>query len=256
MAVSAPISAGASRLACIGYAMLAAIVGWWAWRAFSEPLTADLGLAYQAGQVAWSTGHPEHLYSWDGMPFLAAVMALVSQLVTVRAAADLLTGLNLILVLVVSGLVLRRLKGVLSYGWWWVAAFALLSFGPMMSSVWWKQINLIAVAAALAGFEQLRRGRPRGGAALMGLSIAIKPLFFLLPFLLLSRRRTRRWGAASLAWVVGLNLAAQAFLATRAHDLGALNPWPALQNFNDKVQPRYPWACNGENFAPVRSCVI
>jgi hypothetical protein len=237
-------------LAPLGYAVLAAVVGWWTWRAYHDRLTLDVGLAYQAGQVAWSTGHPEHLYSWDGTPFLAAVMALVTRVMSGTTAAHLLNALNVGLVLGVIGVSLRRLRGLLSPTWWWLLGFGLVSFGPMMSSVWWKQFNVIALALAIGGFELLRRGRTHPGAGLIGLSISVKPLLFLLPFVLLVRRETRRAGALALGWAAALNLAAQGLMAARAGHLATLSAYPALHNFLEKARPANEWACDTENFAP------
>src|SRR6202011_2172525 len=47
-----------------------------------------------------------------------------------------------------------------------------------------------------------------------------------------------------------LNIAAQALLATRAHDVAAINPWPAAQNFIHKARPANVWACQDQNLAP------
>jgi hypothetical protein len=233
-----------------GLLALAGIVAWWAWRAFHDPRTLDLGLAYQAGQVAWATGHPQHLSSWDGTPFLAALMALISRVIGSATATTLQTILNLTLVLASAAVVLRRLQSVLRPVWWWTAALALLSFAPLMSTLWWKQFNIEALCLALAGFELLRRRRDGWGAALIGVSIALKPLVFLLPLVLLARRDTRRAGVLSLVWVAGLNIAAQALLALRAHSISALNLYLPLHNFIEKSRPANIWACHPENFAP------
>jgi Glycosyltransferase family 87 len=237
-------------LALVGYAALAGIVAWWTWRALHDPRGFDFRLYYKGGQVAWATGHPEHQSTWDGTPLLAAAMALLTRLMSLGTGADLITAVNLVLVVAAVAVVLRRLWGQISPVWWWVTAFALLSFGPTMSTVWWKQFNIIALALALGGFELLRRRRTQSAAALIGLSISIKPLIFLLPLILLARRETRRVGAFALGWVVALNMAGQALLSARAHDLGAISPIPALQNFIDKAKPGNVWACQSVNFAP------
>jgi hypothetical protein len=247
-----PAPAGRGRWGeLLGYAVLAGIVAWWTWRALHDPQAWDFQPAYHAGQAAWANGHPERRVLWDGTPLLAALMAFLSRVVSLRTAADLMTVLNVALVLGVVGLVLRRLRGQLSPVWWWITAFALLSFGPVMSTVWWKQFNIVALALALGGFELLRQRRMRSAAALIGLGVAIKPLAFLLPFVLLARRETRRVGAQALGWAVALNFAGLALLAARAHDLGVLDPVRAFQNFTDKVKPgNGGWACKSLNFAP------
>lgn len=241
---------GRRLAAIVGFAGLAAIVAWWMWRTFSDHYTLDLGLAYQAGQLAWTTGHPEHLASWDGMPFLGAAMALISRVISQTTTSDLLTVLNLALVLGTVGVALHRLRSVLTPVWWWVAAFALLSFGPLMSSVWWKQFNIISLALALASFELLRRGRTQLSGGLLGLSVSIKPLAFLLPVVLLARRETRRAGAIAIGWIIVLNMAAQALMAARAGSFSAINPYIPLHNFAQKSEPANIWACHPENFAP------
>src|SRR5829696_3137260 len=82
----------------LGYVVLAGIVGWWTWRALHDQATWDVGLAYQGGQAAWATGHPEDVATWISTPFLGATMAIVTRLMSVGTAADLLTLVNLVLV--------------------------------------------------------------------------------------------------------------------------------------------------------------
>lgn len=233
-----------------GLLALAGLVIWWVQRAYNEVAPADLGLAYEGGAMAWATGHPEHLATWISTPFLGAVMAIVTRLMSVETAADLLITLNLLLVVGTTGVVLYRLRPKLKPLWWWVLAFAMLSFGPMMSTVWWKQFNLVALVGALTGFDLIRKHRQATGAALIGLSIAIKPLAVVLPFVLVARRETRRAGALALGWVVGLNILAQGFMAERAGNLVTLNILPVLANFAKKSKPENIWACHPENFAP------
>lgn len=234
----------------IGYAALGALVIWWACRAYHDPAAFDTGLAYQGGQVAWATGHPEHLLTWISTPFLGMVMALVTRVMSARSAGAVITTINLILVVGTISAVLYRLRGLLSPAWWWITAFALVTFGPMLSSVWWKQFNIISLVLALVGFQLLRERRTNGGAAAIGLSVAIKPLAVLLPFVLLAGAHTRRAGALSLAWVVGLNVLGQAFMAWRARSVSALNVAPVISNFSHKSLPQNVWACHPENFAP------
>jgi Glycosyltransferase family 87 len=233
-----------------GVIALAVLVFWWVARAYNEAAPADLGLAYEGGTAAWATGHPEHLITWISTPFLGAVMAVVSQVVSIGTAADLITTLNLVLVVGTVVFVLYRLRGVLPTFGWWVVALAMLSFGPMLSTVWWKQFNLIALVGASAGFYLIRERREASGAALIGLSIAVKPLAILLPFVLLARRETRRAGAMALGWLIGINILAQGFMAERAGNLTTLNVLPILKDFSDRSKPANIWACHTENFAP------
>lgn len=233
-----------------GFGLLAALVAWWSWRAFHETSALDTGLAYQGGQLAWTTGHPEHLHTWISTPFLGCVMALASRLMSSDGVAVVNTILNIGCVIAVAAYVLRALRTVLSPLWWWICAFGLLSFAPMMSSVWWKQFNVVALALALAGFELIRRHRDHPGGALIGLSLAIKPLVLLLPVILLVRRGTRRAGVFAVTYAVGLNVLGQVFMSWRAHSLSALNVLPVLKDFADRAKPANVWACVPENFAP------
>lgn len=205
------------------------VVGVWAWRAFSDPNTYDFGLAYVGGQIAWSTGHPETWFSWTGTPVLAAAMASTTRLWGVTTAGRLLTCLNIVLVVGTIGIVVRRLRNVLSPLWLWIVALGLASFGPVLSTVWWKQFNIIALVLALAGFAALRRGRAQLSGGLIGFSVAVKPLAILLPFVLLARRQTRPAGIWACIYAVGLNLGAQGLLALHAHSAGVFNPLTSLQ---------------------------
>ncbi len=241
---------GREQIQILGYAAMAGIVAWWAWRAFQDPHGYDLRLAYKGGQIAWATGHPERQWTWDGTPLLAVTMAIVTRLMSLGAAMDLITTINVVLVTGTIAIVLRKLRPQLTPGWWWLTAFALLSFGPIMSSVWWRQFNIIALVLALAGFELLRRGRSLPAGLLMGLSISIKPLVFLLALVLLTRRQSRPTGALAIASVAVLNIAAQALLATRSSTLAVISPWPAFRNFVDKATPSHVWACQAQNLAP------
>ena len=92
-----------------------------------------------------------------------------------------------------------------------------------------------------------RQGRSIGPAALIDLSIAIKPIIILLPLALLIRSESRKTGWWAIGWIVGLMALAQAFLAWRARNLRDLSPIPALQTFLERpIQ----WACHPENYSP------
>ncbi len=226
-------------------------MAWWAWRAFHDSYPWDTGLAYQAGQVAWATGHPEHLGSWMSTPLLGVLMALLSRVVSASGAADLVTALNLVLWVGAVAVVLYRTRELLAPAWWWMAAFGLLSFAPLMSSVWWKQFNPIVLVLAAAGFELVRRCRLGWGAAAIGLSVAIKPIAILLPFVMLARRGTRRAGALALAWVVGLNVAAQGLMAVWAGSVATLDPLIGVRNIIRKEGAQGIYLCAQLNFAPT-----
>lgn len=240
-----------SRLEYVGYVFLAAIVAAWSFRAFHDSGAYDTEAAWAAGRIAWVTGHPETLGTWTGTPFLAAVFAVISKVFSAHGSGKLITGLNLAGAITIAVVVLRRLRPLMSPVWWWIAAFGLISFVPLMSTVWWKQFNLIVLGLGLLGFELLRRQRPHGAAAAIGFSVAFKPMLILLPFVLLVGRNTRRAGSEALAWVIGLNLGAQIFIATRAHDFAStVNPYSPIHNYFHKYSPPDLFACHPVNFSP------
>ncbi len=226
------------------------VVGLWAWRAFSDSRTYDFGLAYFAGVIAWDTGHPEGWISWTGTPTLAAAMAATSRIWDATTASRLLTGLNVALIVVTIAIVVRRLRNVLSPLWLWVVALGLASFGPVLSTVWWKQFNIIVLVLAVAGFAALRRDRVHLSGGLIGLSLAIKPLAILLPFVLLARRSTRSAGVWAGVYAIGLSLGCQGLLALHAHSVGAFDPISSVDNLADKSKPRFGLSCSSANFSP------
>lgn len=238
------------RLAYVGYGLLGAIVVAWAWRAIHDSGSYDTGTAWIAGEVAWRTGHPEALAFWTGLPSLAGAMALVSRVMGVKAAGEVVTAINVVLFAGAAFVVLQRLRPPLAPLWWWIVAFGIVTFIPLISTVWWKQFNLISLVLAAAGFELLRRGRSNSAAAAIGISIAIKPVVILLPFVMLARRHTRRAGGLALAWVVALNFAAQGLMAARAGHLGPLDPLSGARNLVNKTQPPNIFMCHPLNFSP------
>lgn len=219
----------------------------WAVPAFFNERPLDLGLAYRGGQEAWETGRPERLRTWMSTPFLGMVMALFSRLVPLPTAMRLVTALNLALAASLLAFVWRSLRGRVPRGWWWTTLALAVLYAPLISSVWFKQFNILALSLALAGFEAVRRGRAAAGGSLIALSLCLKPIVVLLPLALLARRDTRRSGLWVLGWSALLAAVAQVFLAIRAGDPAVLVPMEAVKNFADKTVP---WVCHPENFAP------
>jgi Glycosyltransferase family 87 len=254
-------STGSSRLTrgdLIVAAVCLVVVALWTVRGLREAQTSDMGLAWIAGDLTWRTGHPEALFSWTGTPLLAAIMALVSRVMSAKTATDLLGLLNAALAIALVGLLCRRLHRFVSRPWLWVIALGLVSFAPLMSTAWWKQTNLIALALGVAGFDLVRRSGSRSalGPALIGLSVAFKPLLILLPFVLAARRSTRRAGLLAIGWLAGLSMAGLALAAWRAHQFSPLNPWTAISNFSHKSDPRlYGYAYSPDNFSPIAALI-
>lgn len=249
---SAGLPGGRSPLVLLGLLCLAAVIGWWTWRALHDPFARDTGLAWDAGRLAWATGHPERLSTWNGMTFLAATMAILGRLVSRHQAGYAVTAVNLACAVGLATVVLRALRRRLPGAWWWVVALALVSFGPLMSTVWWKQFNLVALTLAAGGFELARRERRAAAAFAIALSVSIKPLIFLLPVFMLIRRETRRIGVSALVWVVVLDVAGQALMALRAGNLAALDPTIGPRNLIHKTSAAgNVFLCHPLNFSPT-----
>jgi alpha-1,2-mannosyltransferase len=219
----------------------------WALPAFASDRPLDLGLALRGGEEAWQTGHPERLRTWMSTPLLAMLMALASRAVPIGAAMRVMTALNLLAALALVAAVWGRLRGRTPRAWWWISLIAALLYAPLISTVFFKQFNVYALALAVAGFAAVRSGRPVTGGGLVALSVCLKPIVVLLPLALLARRETRASGLWAVGWSVVLIALAQAFLALRAGDAAALSPLPALAGFASRTEP---WVCHPENFSP------
>ncbi len=210
----------------------------------------DFGSAYHAGAVAWSTGHPEVVStSWLGTPFYGLVMAAVSRAASFEVATPVMSAVNLLVwgALLVS--VWGRLHGRVSSRWWWGTLVAAAVFAPAVTSIFWMQINLIIFGLTLWGVALLGR-RDRSAGALIGLALAVKPIFVLLPLVLLLRRDLRRAGASSIGVAALLTAIGLGFLAWRAGDVSVANPIVYLNKF--ATQSRGPAnACVIENYSPL-----
>lgn len=229
---------------------LAAVAVWLFARAFRDHTTLDVGLAYEGGKEALRSGHPERVSTWISTPFLAMVMAGVSKVMSVDLAVKLATALNVAVIVALVAGVWTALRPRVSRTFWWVTLVLGVLYAPAISSLWWKQMNLVAVGFAVLGYWLALRGRPGRAGLAVALSIGVKPLVILLPFVMLAQRRTRRAGILSLAWGLVLLVVSQAFLAWQAASLSALSPLPALRAFSDRAKPANVWACHPENFAP------
>lgn len=231
--------------------LVVALVVWG--RALGTGWSLDVGLAYQGGVVAWDTGRPENLLSWISTPFLALVMALVSRGPSETQTAALMTWLNIVVSAGAIGYVWHRIRVATDLGpWaWWAGVTGSVLYAPLVSSIWWKQFNIVAVLLAAIGFDLVRRNRANTGGLMIAASILVKPLVLLLPVFLLFRRRTRPAAYFTVVWGVGLSVVSQVFLAVRAGDLAVLSPVAALRNFSNKSNPEVIWwVCIPENFSP------
>ncbi len=211
--------------------------------------TADFGLAYRGGAEAWASGHPQRLLTWTATPLLALVMAAITRIASVEAAARAFMAVDLVFWMLLLALVWHRLRDRVPPRWWWGTLVAAAVFAPAISTIFWLQPNLIVFAIALGGFVLVGR-HDRSAGVLIGLSVALKPIVILLPLAILLRRQSRSagiWavGAASALSVVGL-----AFLSWRAGDLHVLNPVDYLGGFLSKGRGPIA-ACVPENYSPV-----
>jgi hypothetical protein len=217
--------------------------------AVSIRYTADFGLAYHGGAEAWTSGHPERVFSWFSTPFLALVMAVVTRVAAERAGAFVFLGLNLLLW---GGLLLavwRRLYGRVPPAWWWGTLVAAAVFSPGISSIFWLTFNLVAFVLALSGFVLIGR-HDRLAGLLIGTSLAVKPILLLVPLALLLRRQSRSVGLWSIAAAAALSAAGLGFLAWRAGDLSAADPVAYLAAFAAKGRGPLA-ACVVQNYSPV-----
>ena len=209
----------------------------------------DFGLAYHAGQLAWSTGHPEPLVTWTGTPFYALVMGTITRVASLEAATQVMLALNLV---VWGGLLLAvwgRLLQLMPSRWLWATLAAAAVFAPAISNIFWMQPNLIDLGLALGGVALIGR-RNLGAGLLIGAALALKPILLLLPFALLLHRQSRRAGEWAIAVAAVLSAIGLGFLAWRASDLSVANPVAYLAGFLTKGRgPNY--ACVPENYSPM-----
>jgi hypothetical protein len=228
------------------------LVGWLVflfWRCITAYPALDTGLAYNGGQLAWATGHPERLPSWISSPFLALIMGLASRVLTRNQAGVAVTYINYVLVVALLPAIWLPLRRRVSRLFWWLTLTGAVVFAPLASTLFWRQFNLISLAFALAAFWLSAR-RPVAAGALAALSLAVKPIILLLPLALLWKRETRRAGIWTLVWGIAVLFVSQLFLAWRAHSLRVLVSLAALRNFENKSLPGNGWVCNRENFSP------
>jgi hypothetical protein len=209
----------------------------------------DFGLAYQGGQEAWSSGHPERVLTWTATPFFALVMAAITRAAPLDVATTAMMAVNLA---VWGGLLLsvwNRLLGRVPSALWWGTLLAAAVFAPAITTIFWMQPNLILLALALCGVALADR-RARTAGLLIGLALALKPIAILLPLALLVRRESRRaalWaiGVAAVLSAIGLG-----FLAWRGGDLSIANPIAYVAQFGTKGSGSIV-ACVVQNYSPA-----
>jgi hypothetical protein len=217
--------------------------------ALSVGYTADFGLAYRGGLEAWTSGHPQRLVSWTAMPFLAVPMATITRLASEETAARVFMVTNLVIWAALLIVVWGRLDGRVPSRWWWGTLIAAGAFAPTITNVFWLQPDLIVLVLALGGFVLI--GRHEGWAVLLiGLSIALKPLLVLLPFVLLIRRQSRCAGVWSIAIAGALSVVGLGFLAWRARDFSLMNPVAYFAAFLNKGGGPI-FGCVPENYSPA-----
>jgi hypothetical protein len=142
-----------------------------------------------------------------------------------------------------------RLRPQVQPKFWWATLLAAGLFAPAVSVIFWLQFDLVILVLALGGFVLIDR-RPGWAALLIGFAVAFKPIVILLPLALLLQRRSRWVGAWAIAVTAVLTAAGLVFLAWRAHDLHALDPFDYLSGFLTKGQGAIA-ACVLYNYSPV-----
>jgi hypothetical protein len=239
-----PVGVGAIL---VGFAILAIGV-----RALGSGHPYDFGFYYRGAAAAWEHGDPTVVDGWLGTPFMAAVLAPLTAHFTMGQLAVALSFVNLALLIIGCLLVTRALTPACGRG----AAFAIAAsvtvlFAPAVSTVWWRQFNVIVVALAVAGFLRLRRGHATSACLLIGVSVALKPLVVLVPIALLLRRETRRVGLASLILIAALTVGAQAVLVTRGAPVASLSPARIVRDSTERMSdPAGSHACHPANLSP------
>ena len=209
----------------------------------------DFGLAYQAGQEAWSSGHPERLLTWTATPFFAVLIAAITRAAPLDVAASALMAVNLAVWAALLLVVWNRLLGRMPAKLWWGTLGGAAVFAPAITTVFWMQPNLIVLGLALGGVVLAGR-RDRTSGLLIGLALALKPIVILLPIALLLRSESRRatlWAIAVAAMLTGIGLG---FLAWRGGDLAIANPISYVANFASKGAGQIV-ACVPENYSPM-----
>jgi arabinofuranan 3-O-arabinosyltransferase len=212
----------------------------------------DFGFYFRGGTAAWATGLPATEPGWLGTPFMAAVLAPITQVLSVRQGMALLAVVNLSL-LVGACLVLSRVLAPMfgRLGALATAASTTVLFAPAVSGLWWGQFNIIAVALGTYGFVLARRGRGGAAGVLIGLSIALKPILVVVPVALLVRRATRRVGALAVGTALLVTVTAQAFLVSRGAPLASLQPMRLVRDATARMgDPAGSHACHPGNLSP------
>lgn len=225
-----------TREGVLGCVIATAACFGWGIPAFLDRTPFDLGLAYHGGQVAWSTGHPETLWSWMSTPFLGVIMAVVSKTMSVNVAGFFLTFLNCALAALLISTTWMQLRSLLPRWLWLATLMAACVFAPTVTSIWWKQFDIPVFALAVGAWWWWQRHPTRlwTVALALSLSIAIKPIAIMLLVVLVIRRQSWPLAARTLALIAGEMAAAMGFLAWRARSVAALSPIASLRNFMSK----------------------
>jgi len=114
--------------------------------------------------------------------------------------------------LLALALLLRELRGDLrlrvSAAWWPVLLAALINFPPVLSHLFWGQLQLLLLLILTCSWLCLRRGRDGAAGVLLGLAIALKifPALLVVPLL-----AQRRWRCVAVAALTSVGLLALSF---------------------------------------------
>lgn len=229
---------------------LLGVIGAVAWHAFTTVSVMDLSGYYHGADFGWLQGNVWNAYEWIGTPFLALIAGPLTVAMPITQFAWLVTLVNLVLMIALAGTAFVWARRRVSPFVAWPLVFALTLWGPVAGTVWWKQVNLFSVAAVVAGFVLLRR-HPWWAAALIGAGIAIKPLAILLPLFLLFHRGTRRAALAAIGSTVAFTGAGLVYLAWRARDFAAADPFEYWRRFDTRSGIKGSLVCTRGNMSPI-----
>jgi uncharacterized membrane protein len=214
--------------------------------AFRDSTHRDFSIYYVGADRAWTGHSPWSEPYWLQLPGVILLLGPVAQVMSLPTAEWFMTLINLVVAvgLLATAFVWLRARCPLWLSW--IVVVALAGWGPLAGTFWFKQMNLVVLALALAGFSLLRR-QPWIAGLLIGVSIAIKPLVLLLPLFLLFHRETRKAVVGAVIGFAMFTLTGLAVMSARAGT--SLDPFAYYHRFDQRIIKDY--ACNPINASPT-----